>query len=152
MNDFYRELEYSSGEEQQFQLGYLIHVLTDLFWENTILRTFSERYEADTEAIQDRRMAYYNDTDQLDFVFYNRVNWRPEVWRLLEQARGFPIADAVSQKEVAVWKNRTLNWYLSGKSEHGNPVKYLSYEDLDGFTVYAAAKCEEYLLEKHLRI
>ena len=119
-----------------------------VYWENTILKMYGERYEADPSPIQDRRMGYYNDTDQLDFVFYEKENWRTEVWEMLTQAKDFAVEGAVNKDEVAAWKYRTLNWYNSGKSQHTNPVKYISYEDLDRFTSYAVEKCEEYLQSK----
>ena len=141
-------IEKSAGKEREFLLGYLVHILTDLFWEDTILKTYGERYEADPAPIQDRRMGYYNDTDQLDFAFYEIESWRPEVWRMLKHAEEFAVEEAVSKEEVAAWKYRTLNWYNSGKSQHTNPIKYISYEDLDSFTSYAAEKCDEYLRGK----
>jgi len=141
-------IEKSVGKEKDFLLGYLVHILTDLFWENTIYKTYNERYEADPAPIQDKRMAYYNDTDQLDFAFYEKEIWRPKVWEMLTEAQDFAVEDAVNKEEVAAWKHRTLTWYNSGKSQHTKPIKYIAYEDLDSFTSYAAGKCEEYLQSK----
>ena len=138
------------GKEREFLLGYLVHILTDLFWEDTILKTYGERYAADATPIQDKRMAYYNDTDQLDFYFYEKESWRPEIWKMLDRAENFSVEGAVNKDEVAAWNQRTLNWYSSGKSQHTNPIKYITYEDLDNFTSYAAEKCEEYLQSKGL--
>ncbi len=115
-------------------------------------QTYGERYIADLTPIQDKRMAYYNDTDQLDFAFYEKENWRPEIWEMLTQAEDFAIEGAVNKDEVIAWKHRTLNWYNSGKSQHTNPIKYITYEDLDGFTSYAAEKCEKYLQSKGLGV
>ena len=143
-------IEKSVGKEREFLLGYLVHILTDLFWEDTILKTHRERYEADPAPIQDKRMAYYNDTDQLDFAFYKKENWRTEIWEMLASAKDFAVEDAVNTNEVSAWKHRTLNWYNSGKSQHTNHIKYITYEDLDNFTSYAAEKYEEYLQGKGL--
>jgi len=144
------KIENSVGKEREFLLGYLIHILTDLFWHDTIYKTYEKRYAADPAAIQDRRMGYYNDTDQLDFAFYEKESWRPAVWELLAQAEIFYVEGIVNKDEVAAWNLRTLNWYNSGKSQHTNPIKYISYEDLDGFTSYASQKCDEYLKRKGL--
>ena len=138
----------TEGQEQNFLLGYLVHILTDLFWNDTIDKIFVERYSCDPAPRQDRRMAYYNDTDQLDFLFYKRENWRPTVWELLEQATAYAVENAVSEGEVLAWNRRTLDWYLSGKSQHTNPIRYLEYEDLERFTDYAAAACSEYLAKQ----
>lgn len=139
------KINLSENEEKSFLIGYLVHILTDLYWGDSVQPVFKKHYLQDSSPVQDRRMAYYNDTDQLDFEFYKREKWRPEVWKLLKQAEGFSAEGMVSQQEVFDWKNRTLNWYNSGKSQHSLPVKYISYEDLDRFTDYAARKCEEYL-------
>ena len=141
-------IEKSVGKEREFILGYLVHILTDLFWEDTVLKKYGEQYESDPAPIQDKRMGYYNDTDQLDFAFYEKESWRPAIWEMLAQAEEFSVEEAVNKDEVAAWKHRTLNWYNSGKSQHTNPIKYISYEDLDNFTSYAAMKCDEYLRSK----
>ena len=103
-------IEKYTGKEREFLLGYLVHILTDLFWEDTMLKTFRDHYEADPTPIQDRRMGYYNDTDQLDFALFQKESWRPEVWEMLVQAEDFAVEGAVNRDEVADWKHRTLNW------------------------------------------
>lgn len=140
----------SEGGKREFLLGYLIHILTDIYWSDSVLLTFKERYYADPSPIQDRRMAYYNDTDQLDFEFYNKLDWRESVWDMLGQAHGFSVEGAVSEEEVTAWRNRTAEWYSGGRSQHTNPVKYMTYDELDAFTGYAAQRCEEYLLNKEI--
>lgn len=150
LDSFCVMIEKSVGKEKEFLIGYLVHILTDLFWEDTILKTYNERYVADPTPIQDKRMAYYNDTDQLDFTFFEKESCRPEIWEMLIQAKEFAVEDAINTDEVIAWKHRTLNWYNSGKSQHTNPIKYITYEDLDNFTSYAAEKCEEYLQSKGL--
>ena len=144
------KIENSVGKVREFLLGYLIHILTDLFWHDTIYKIYEKRYAADSTPIQDQRMGYYNDTDQLDFAFFENESWRPAVWELLEQAETFSVEGIVNRDEVAAWNLRTLNWYNSGKSQHTNPIKYIFYEDLEGFTSYAAQKCDEYLKCKGL--
>lgn len=143
-------IEGSIGAKREFLFGYLVHILTDIFWSDSVLMVFKERYYSDPEPVQDRRMTYYNDTDQLDFEFYNRLDWRENVWSMLASAQGFDVAGAVSKEEVTLWRDRTLDWYSRGQSQHGNPVKYITYDELEEFTDYAAQKCEEYIKEKDL--
>lgn len=69
-----------------------------------MLKTFREHYEADPAPIQDKRMGYYNDTDQLDFAFYEKENWRTEVWEMLTQAEDFAVEGAVNSN----WSVREL--------------------------------------------
>ena len=56
-----------------FLWGYMIHILTDMHWTKNIHNDFINKYKNDAYPIQDERMAYYNDTDILDQVLYNRL-------------------------------------------------------------------------------
>lgn len=140
----------SDGGKREFLIGYLIHILTDIYWSDSVLLTFKDRYYDDPSPIQDRRMAYYNDTDQLDFEFYNNLDWRVSVWDMLTQAQGFSVEGAVSREEVTMLRDRTVKWYSGGQSQHTNPVKYITYDELERFTDSAAQRCEEHLIDKKL--
>ena len=94
-----------------------------------------------------RRKYYATANGSFEYCSKNKYITGPE---MLAQAKAFAVVDAVNTDEVSAWKHRTLNWYNSGKSQHTNPIKYISYEDLDNFTSYAAEKCEEYLQSKGL--
>ena len=49
-----------------FAQGDMITYLTDLYWKKLILPKFVENYNIDPSPIQDKRWAYYNDTDRID--------------------------------------------------------------------------------------
>lgn len=134
---------YESNAADLFALGYCIHIITDIFWRDTLNKEYQEKYNRDKSAIQDLRMAYYNDTDQLDLVLFNTCSWRKEIWDLLESAQVQPLEGLVSSDEVEAWKQRTLRWYDSGESEHKNPIKYITVEDLHAFI----ENCGKYVSE-----
>ena len=58
-----------------FILGYGIHILTDIIWR--CATQGSSRNMSKIRANQDETWAYYNDTDQLDFLLYHEMAWRP---------------------------------------------------------------------------
>ncbi len=122
-----------------FLLGYGIHILTDIFWNKTLYNGFKLKYEKDSNPIQDIREAYYNDTDQLDFELYKKLEWRQEVWELLEEAKPFDVDGILTSDEINAWNKRTLHWYDSGASHHRNPVKYITIEEILEF-IQAAGK------------
>lgn len=134
---------YESNKTNPFAVGYCIHILTDIYWRDTINKEFKEKYDRDTTAIQDSRMAYYNDTDQLDLVLFNTCIWRNEIWIDLESAHAQSLKGLVSSDEVDAWKQRTLHWYDSGESEHKNPIRYITLEDLHSFI----EKCGNFAVE-----
>lgn len=116
-----------------FLLGYGIHILTDIIWYETIYAKFKSDYYKDSSPIQDARMAYYNDTDQLDFELYKICKWRKNIWDLLEEATPYDVDDILTANEINAWKIRTLHWFDSGASKHKNPIKYISIKDLTQF-------------------
>ena len=123
---FYKEYKHL---DESFILGYTIHVLTDQLYNETVYQKYLERYEADPCPIQDKKWAYYNDTDIVDFEIYLKSPWRDEAWRYLEQSHGIDVDGYIYAVEADAWRDRTLHWYDSGESEHTNPVRYITYED-----------------------
>ena len=130
---------------RDFYLGYLVHLLTDRYWQDTVYQIYLERHRADPAPLQDQRWAYYNDTDRLDFELYQTVPWREAVWTHLEQASATAIDGVVAANEVALWQKRTLHWYESGQSEHTNPIRYLTCRELENFIADTARKIAEVL-------
>jgi len=116
-----------------FLLGYGIHIFTDIIWRDTLYENFKLKYERDCSPIQDITWAYYNDTDQLDFELYKKIQWLQNIWNLLEAAEPISIDGILSADEISAWNKHTLHWYGSGESQHKNPVKYISIEDVMEF-------------------
>jgi len=123
-----------------FVLGYTVHILTDQLYSESVYREYLNRYDADPSPIQDKKWAYYNDTDIVDFELYAKQTWQIEVWNYLRQSRGVDIEGYISASESEAWRDRTLTWYESGQSEHNNPVKYITYEDEIKFIDTASAE------------
>lgn len=132
--------------DRDFRLGYLVHLLTDIFWLDSVHPSFSERYAADPAPVQEqKKWAYYNDTDPLDFALFQREPWREEVWQQLSWASPAGIDGILRPEDAAAWNQGTLHWYDSGKSAHTYPVKYITYEDLTAFMRDAAERVRLYL-------
>lgn len=123
---FYKEYKHL---DESFILGYTVHVLTDQLYNETVYQKYLERYENDLSPVQDKKWAYYNDTDIVDFELYSKSPWRDEVWHCLEQSRGIDVDGYIYAIEADAWRDRTLHWYDSGESKHKNPVRYITYED-----------------------
>ncbi|MDF2543731.1 MAG: hypothetical protein K0S47_3449 [Herbinix sp.] len=119
-----------SKPNYNFILGYGIHILTDIIWNETLYRKFQHEYEKDATPLEDIRLAYYNDTDKLDFELYRIFDWRKDVWKLLERTQLFGVEGILSTDEINAWNNRTLHWFDHGVSLHKNPIRYISVEDL----------------------
>jgi hypothetical protein len=116
-----------------FMLGYFTHILTDIRWSETTYPLFGERYQQDVSPVQEKRTAYYNDTDLLDWQLYGKCSWRSEAWTLMEEAKGRDISGLIAQSEVEAWKIRTLAWYDKVDIQRYRPQKYLYLKDIERF-------------------
>jgi len=116
-----------------FLWGYVIHILTDMYWSKLVHNKFTEEYKKDTAPIQDERWAYYNDTDRLDQVLFNECEWKNDVWQRLQGVEYFDFLDFLSAQEIKAWNERTLHWFDSGESQHKNPIKYITQADIENF-------------------
>ena len=116
-----------------FLWGYVIHILTDMYWSKMVHNKFTEDYKKDTAPIQDERWAYYNDTDRLDQVLFNECEWKNDVWQSLQNVAYFDFLDLLSAQEIKAWNERTLHWFDSGESQHKNPIKYITQADIEIF-------------------
>ena len=116
-----------------FLWGYIIHILTDMYWGKNVHKKFIEDYQKDTTPIQDERWAYYNDTDILDQVLFNECKWKNDVWQSLQNVVYFEFLDLLSAQELKEWNERTLHWFDSGESQHKNPIRYIAKTDIENF-------------------
>lgn len=107
--------------------------MTDIIWHDTFYTGFKQKYEQDPAPIQDETWAYYNDTDQLDFLLYHEMAWRPRVWELLKTAKAVDVNGILSSEEVDAWRNHTMRWLDKGESHHKNPIRYISKADVMEF-------------------
>ena len=131
-----------------FLWGYVIHILTDMYWVPTLYDAFNKKYKEDSSPIQDRIGAYYSDCDILDHVLFKECDWRNSVWQSLEFAKCTDFLDLLSAAEIDLWNKRTLRWYDSGKSQHINPVKYISKIDLYDFIF----ECSKFIFQNICQI
>lgn len=111
-----------------FLLGYGIHVLTDIIWNETVYSNFRISYNRDSSPISDIKKAYYNDTDWIDFKLYREADWRPEVWSLLEKAGNYDVENILNSEEINRWKLRTLHWFDNFTDEFNLSARYIKNE------------------------
>lgn len=146
VEDFLKRLPEFS--DRDYVLGYAVHVLTDLFWNETLLKKQRERYEADPAPELGRKEAYYNDTDQIDLQLYETLPGRKEIWQELEQAKAIDLPGVLPGKAADLWNRRTLSWF-ENLGEFEIPVRYLTLPEIQDFLVeaaqYAAGICKKFL-------
>jgi hypothetical protein len=134
-----------TNNNKDFYIGYGIHILTDIIWRETVYSSYKLKYDKDTSPIQDKQWAYYNDTDQLDFMLYKNLEYCGELWKSLYDSKAIDVDGLVSSDEIDAWNVRTLHWFDSGVSRHKNPIKYINYDNLIDFIAETTLKIEKYI-------
>ena len=134
------------GANRDFYTGYCLHLFTDIWWLNDFyFPVFRQEYDADRQAVQDVKRAYYNDCDQLDIRLYDEYSDRPAIWQALAEATVVAVGERVSAQEVALWRDRTLNWHDGRRSSYEIPVRYTPYEALLRFIDEASKRAVQAL-------
>ncbi|MBQ4050355.1 MAG: hypothetical protein IJD13_01875 [Oscillospiraceae bacterium] len=135
----------ANGVSRDYLTGYLVHVLTDIYWKQEFYDGFVERYNADPAPVQEVRTAYYNDTDVADIRLYHAHPKREEVWDLLRTAKGDDLPGLMTGEEADLWNVRTLEWYDVPREYL--PVRYASEESVRAFIESAAKLISDYLAQ-----
>ncbi|MDD2269161.1 MAG: zinc dependent phospholipase C family protein [Eubacteriales bacterium] len=121
-----------------FLTGYSVHILTDIIWNRTLYTSFKTKYNQDDSPMQEQRWAYYNDTDKLDFELFYKMSYTNEMMEMLSKSKPVDVIGLVSSDEIAAWNERTLHWYDGKESQHKNPIKYITFDELINFMQSAA--------------
>lgn len=117
-------------ELAQFAFGYAAHILTDRLWALRAWRPYAAR---NAHMIQEELKArYYRETDQVDFILYDRAEWRGSVWQALARAKALDV-ELVAPSEVDQWRQRTLHWFDDRTKEPGIVPQEFTYEFVAGF-------------------
>lgn len=135
----------ANGVSRDYLTGYMVHVLTDIYWKQEFYDGFVERYNADPAPVQEVRTAYYNDTDVADIRLYHSHPKREEVWALLRTAKGDDLPGLLTGEEADLWNARTLDWYDVPREYL--PVRYATEESIRAFIESAAKLIRDYLVQ-----
>ena len=135
----------NTAPKDDFELGYLVHVLTDVLWAmHVIEEVFGSNYAKDANPALPNKEAYYNDTDFLDNQLYATMPWRKDVWALLQNAPSQEMPGLLTAQEVDAWRVRTLTWFDTF-TKPLNPIKYLSMAEIESFLAKGAAEISSLL-------
>lgn len=135
---------YKNSKDSELIKGYCIHLLTDYLWNNIIMVSFEKNIPEDILP-EDRRALYYLETDQIDFNLYRNMDWRPQVWRELQEVSITDITSLLTGEEISLWRDRVINWFDKLKQEPKIAPKYITDSMVDAFIDKASTIIIEYL-------
>ncbi|WP_127585408.1 hypothetical protein [Paenibacillus koleovorans] len=124
-------------EHVSFVKGYATHVLTDVFW----LQTVQVEYKRDRPGEltkEEIRSIYSSECDQVDYALYQYSGWRPAVWDLLRQVKSRELRGVLAEVEICMWRDRVLGIYDTIGRQPPMVPKYITFERVLRFIEEAA--------------
>lgn len=140
---FVKDYMNTPNQLNAFDLGYLIHIATDIIWTSNIYNKFCTIYDDNNMKPIDkaeRRSCFYNETDQFDLQLYNNASYRKEIWKLLESAKPHNASKLLSDNEINLWNQHILKWYNNFDHKKYTPIKYLNIDMINDFINIASNK------------
>ena len=131
---------YPGINEFEFIKGYAIHVLTDLYWRDTVYKMFKNSIPKSISEDEAKKI-YYKDTDQIDFFIYHKKEWSPKVWEQLRGIHSFVLNGLLTGEEIENWKKRTLAFFEDSTKEPKIIPKYITEDEVMNFIDDAANYC-----------
>jgi len=129
--------ENNTAANSDFYLGYGAHILTDIFWQETVYAEFIN----ECGSWEETRMIYYSEAKRLDCEFYRSFELNSRVRGYLSNSREKDINGLVTAEEVKSWKKSILLLFDEFDSEEcKNPLEYISYNKMINFITNAAEK------------
>lgn len=129
-NDYSNVEKFLEENDGMFALGYAVHIVTDRLWSSFYRDNYKGLFDGNGKVIP---AVYYNDTDQVDFMLYERSSLRVFLWDMLERSVSPELNGLLTSDEIERWKHRCMRYFNSGKSTWSDPVKYLTYDVVLGF-------------------
>ena len=139
--DFRYIPEFILKHSNPFGIGYVVHLITDYHWIHYYLNNFPGLFDENGKTIP---ALYYNDTDQVDYMLYDKLPYRQFMFDMMEKAVSPDLDDLLTSGEIESWKQRTLHWF-ENDCPHSDPIRNLTYEKVCYFINIAPAMVKEAL-------
>lgn len=131
-------LRKSDTDWQWFVRGYFAHLLTDYYWLHTIYKNYSERASVERFTSKQKRIIYYQETDQIDYNLYRTKDWKDSVWKDLIEMKSYDFEPLISFDEINFWRMRTIHWFDLISEEPLIQPQYITESQVNDFMVETA--------------
>lgn len=140
--------EFSSDENRDFVLGYLVHLLSDMIWYHAVRVPFKEKFlQAPSHGIS-MNEAYYADCMQIEELMF----WEDNVPRIIngiKESNAYSLEGMVDMESVNAWKEKLLLDYHN-KGDAFPHTKYDAEHHVRDYITCCAKECNKYLDAHHI--
>ncbi len=135
--------EYSTSENKDFVLGYLIHLLSDMIWYHSVRAPFKERFSQATLRELSMNEAYYVDCEQIEELMYWEEN-APRIINGLKESKAYSLDGMIDAESVRAWKEKLILDYNNKRNIHPH-TQYISEQHVRDYIEDCSKECSKYL-------
>ena len=129
---FMEQHKYNS--QKWFYIGYGVHLLTDIYWEEMIYNPFLLAYSKNKDtSYSNPHDAYTADLPMLDLWMYRNCEYKDDLWKYIFQGHSFDVEGLVTAAEIDIERDYTLAWYDEKKDRIINDFKYITLNQVTDF-------------------
>lgn len=140
--------EYSTLENKDFVLGYLVHLLSDMIWYHSIRVPFKERFLQAPSHDMSMNEAYYADCKQMEELLLWEENARRIINGITESS-AYSLEGLIDAESVRAWKERLIFDY-NNKRDIPPHTKYISEQHIRDYIADCSKECRQYLDAHHM--
>ena len=127
-----RQLRKKIGNNNPFELGWLLHLFVDTCWDEEMIPTFQHKYNKNS-IIQDWFIKYREETALASFYLYHHMDWAPQIWTEILNTNLFTITTElpITQCEAEWYRDRLYKRHsesnINSASQEYNEEKLLDF-------------------------
>ncbi|MBD5474229.1 MAG: hypothetical protein HDR20_15450 [Lachnospiraceae bacterium] len=135
--------EYNTSENNDFVIGYLVHLLSDMIWYHSIRVPFKEEFQKAPSQDMSMNEAYYTDCEQIEQLMFWEKNV-PRIMGAINKGKAYSLEGLIDAEDVIVWKEKLIFDYNNKKNILVH-TKYISELNIRDYITNCAGECTEYL-------
>ena len=121
------------SRNNNFYIGYGVHILTDIYWLDTLFMNFVQKAFEDSLTKIKQDDAYYHDLSVLDMKILEEYSMMDNILSIINKAYAPDNCELIGAREIDKWKNQIINWNEIAKINHERPLYFFNYNMLTDF-------------------
>ena len=118
--------KYKFIDKKWYFIGYGVHILTDIYWEDMIYRPFRQNYQLKDTSLAASRKAYITDMTMIDLWLYRNCKFKEDIWAYLSEGECLDVENLITKEQIILERDFTLKWYDNKKEQIIGNYEYIS--------------------------
>lgn len=135
--------EYSTAENRDFVLGYLVHLLSDMIWYHSVRVPFKERFLQAPTSDMSMNAAYYADCEQIEQLMFLEKN-ALRIIEAINKSKAYSLEELIDSENVEAWKKQVIFDYNNQRNIFLR-TQYISEQHVRDYITNCAKECTEHL-------